>query len=99
MPLAARASVAGLRLVLDGVLWLALAISTGADMWTIAVTAGRALAASFAAPQAIGGTGGLLLLGTMAFLGMRRLLTPKPSEASGHRGSASPLDSWRESVL
>jgi hypothetical protein len=90
LPLAARASVAGLRLVLDGVLWLALAISTGADMWTIAGTAGRAVAASFVTPQAIGGTGGLLVLGTMAFLGMRRLLTPKASEAPPQTIEAPP---------
>lgn len=90
VPLAARASVGGLRLVLDGVLWLALAISTGADMWTIAGTAGRALAATFVTPQAIGGTGGLVVLGALAVVGLRRLLMPR---------SEGPLDSGKESVL
>ncbi len=77
VPLAARASVGGLRLVLDGVLWLALAISTGADMWTIAGTAGRAVTATFVTPQAIGGTGGLVVLGALALVGLRRLLMPR----------------------
>jgi hypothetical protein len=90
VPLAARATVAGLRLVLDGVLWLAVALSTGADMWTVAGTAGRALAATFVTPQAIGGTGGLLVLGALAVIGLRRLLMPK---------AGGPLDSGKESVL
>jgi len=46
LPLLARGFVWGLRLALDGVLWLAVAITTGTDVWTIAGTAGRAVAAS-----------------------------------------------------
>jgi hypothetical protein len=90
VPLAARASVGGLRLVLDGVLWLALAISTGSDMWTIAGTAGRAVAATFVTPQALGGTGGLLVLGAMALIGLRRLLMPRPGDAAPQTIEAPP---------
>jgi hypothetical protein len=73
LPLAARAFVWGLRVALDGVLWLALSMSTGADLWTIAGTAGRAVAATLVTPQAVGGTGGLLVLAALAFVGLRRL--------------------------
>jgi hypothetical protein len=73
LPLLARGFVWGLRIALDGVLWLAVAITTGTDVWTIAGTAGRAVAASLVTPQAIGGTGGLLLLGALAVVGLRRL--------------------------
>jgi hypothetical protein len=73
LPLLARGFVWGLRLALDGVLWLAVAITTGTDVWTIAGTAGRALASSLVTPQAIGGTGGLLVLGALAVVGLRRL--------------------------
>ena len=73
LPLLARGFVWGLRVALDGVLWLAVAITTGTDVWTIAGTAGRALASSLVTPQAIGGTGGLLVLGALAVVGLRRL--------------------------
>ena len=73
LPLLARGFVWGLRLALDGVLWLAVAITTGTDVWTIAGTAGRAVAASLVMPQALGGTGGLLVLGALAVVGLRRL--------------------------
>ena len=73
LPLLARGVVWGLRLALDGVLWLAVAITTGTDVWTIAGTAGKAVTASLVTPQAIGGTGGLLVLGALAIVGLRRL--------------------------
>ena len=56
-------SSGGCGLALDGVLWLAVAITTGTDVWTIAGTAGKAVASSLVTPQAIGGTGGLLAWG------------------------------------
>jgi hypothetical protein len=64
-------------MVLDGVLWLALAFSTGADLWQIAGTAGKALASSLVTPQAIGGTSGLVILGALALVGLRRLFEAK----------------------
>lgn len=73
LPLLARGFVWGLRVALDGVLWLAVAITTGTDLWTIAGTAGRAVASSLVTPQALGGTGGLLVLGALAIVGLRRL--------------------------
>ena len=73
LPLLARGFVWGLRAALDGVLWLAVAITTGTDVWTIAGTAGKALMGSLVTPQAIGGTGGLLALGALAVVGLRRL--------------------------
>lgn len=81
LPLLARGFVWGVRLALDGVLWLAVAITTGTDVWTIAGTAGRALASSLVTPQAIGGTGGLLALGALAVVGLRRLLDTRAIEA------------------
>jgi hypothetical protein len=80
LPLLARGFVWGLRLALDGVLWLAVAITTGTDVWTIAGTAGRALASSLVTPQAIGGTGGLLVLGALAVVGLRRLFNGSASD-------------------
>lgn len=77
VPLAARVFVWGLRTVLDGVLWLALAFSTGADLWQIAAAAVRALASSLVTPQAIGGTSGLVILGALALVGLRRLFESK----------------------
>jgi hypothetical protein len=73
VPLMARVFVWGLRVAIDGVLWLALALSTGADLWQIAGTAGKALASSLVTPQAIGGTSGLVILGALALFGLRRL--------------------------
>jgi hypothetical protein len=77
VPLLVRLFVWGLRMGLDGVLWLALAFSTGADLWQIAEAAGRALASNFVTPQAIGGTGGLVILGALALVGLRRLFESK----------------------
>ena len=77
VPLLARLFVWGLRMGLDGVLWLALALSTGADLWQIAEAAGRALASNFVTPQAIGGTSGLVILGALALVGLRRLFESK----------------------
>lgn len=80
LPLLARGFVWGLRVALDGVLWLAVAITTGTDVWTIAGTAGRALASSLVTPQALGGTGGLLVLGALAIVGLRRLFETGATE-------------------
>ena len=77
VPILARVFVWGLRMGLDGVLWLALAFSTGADLWQIAEAAGKALASSLVTPQAIGGTGGLVILGALALVGLRRLFESK----------------------
>jgi hypothetical protein len=85
LPLLALGFVWGLRVALDAVLWLAVAITTGTDVWTIAGTAGRALASSLVTPQAIGGTGGLLVLGALAVVGLRRLFDMNASEASPRR--------------
>ena len=77
VPILARVFVWGLRMGLDGVLWLALAFSAGADLWQIAEAAGRALASSLVTPQAIGGTSGLVILGALALVGLRRLFESK----------------------
>jgi hypothetical protein len=77
VPLLALALVWGLRVGLDGVLWLALALSTGANLWQIAEAGGRALASSLVTPQAIGGTSGLVILGALALVGLRRLFESK----------------------
>ena len=77
IPILARVFVWGLRMGLDGVRWLALAFSTGADLWQIAEAAGKALASSLVTPQAIGGTSGMVILGAMALVGLRRLFESK----------------------
>jgi len=77
VPLLALALVWGLQVGLDGVLWLALALSTGANLWQIAEAGGRALASSLVTPQAIGGTSGLVILGALALVGLRRLFEGK----------------------
>ena len=74
LPLLARGFVWGLRLALDGVLWLAVAITTGTDVWTIAGTAGRAVASSLVTPQALGGTGGLAGPGGLGSRGVETLV-------------------------
>ena len=82
LPLLAQGFVWGLRAALDGVLWLAVAITTGTDVWTIAGTAGKALMSSLVTPQAIGGTGGLLALGALAVVGLRRLFETERKKES-----------------
>ena len=77
VPLMARVFVWGLRMALDGVLYVALAFSTGADLWQIGEAAGKALASSLVTPQAIGGTSGLVILGALALVGLRRLFESK----------------------
>ena len=74
LPLLAQGFVWGLRAALDGVLWLAVAITTGTDVWTIAGTAGRALVSSLVTPQAIGGTGGLAGAGGAGGRGVETLV-------------------------
>jgi hypothetical protein len=90
LPLLARGFVWGLRTALDGVLWLAVAITTGTDLWTIAGTAGRALAASLVTPQALGGTGGLLVLGALAVVGLRRLFEASDASPRSEKRESSP---------
>lgn len=58
LPLLARGFVWGLRAALDGVLWLAVAITTGTNLWTIAGTAGKALASSLVTPRRLAGRAG-----------------------------------------
>ena len=90
VPLLAQGFVWGLRAALDGVLWLAVAITTGTDVWTIFETAGKAVASSLVTPQAIGGTGGLLALGALAVVGLRRLFTATEASPGREKHEAPP---------
>ena len=71
-----------LELTLNGGLWLAASISSGADAWTIVATVGRAVARSLVTPGALGAAGLLLLVGAGALFGLQRLLDSEEEESS-----------------
>ena len=74
LPLGVRALVRGMSLVVDGCVWFAASISTGADAWTILKTVGRAAGSALVSPQAFAVVSGLVLAGALALLGLQRLL-------------------------
>ena len=74
LPLAVRGFVRGLTLIVNGGVWVAASLSTGADAWTIFKTVGRAAGTAMLSPQAFGVIGGLVLAGGLALYGLQRLL-------------------------
>jgi hypothetical protein len=82
VPAAVRGLVRLLELTLNGGLWLAASISSGADAWTIVATVGRAVARSLVTPGALGAAGLLLLVGAGALFGLQRLLDSEEEESS-----------------
>jgi len=82
VPATVRGLVRVLELTLNGGLWLAASISSGADAWTIVATVGRAIGRSLVTPGALGAAGLLLLVGAGALFGLQRLLDSEEEESS-----------------
>jgi len=82
VPATVRGLVRLLELTLNGGLWLAASISSGADAWTIASTVGRAVGRALVTPGALGAAGLLLLVGAGALFGLQRLLDSEEEESS-----------------
>ena len=74
LPVAAWAVVRALTLTLNGSVWLAAAIGSGADGWTIVRTVGNAAAETLVTPQASGAIAALVVVGALALFGLQRLL-------------------------
>jgi len=74
LPIAAWAFVRALTMTLNGCIWVAASISSGADAWTIVQTIGKAAAGTFVTPQVSGLIVMLVVLGALALFGLQRLL-------------------------
>jgi hypothetical protein len=74
LPLAVRALVRALTLTVSGCVWLAAAMSSGADMWTILSAVGQAVGATLSTREASGVLLMLAVIGAAAFYGLQRLL-------------------------
>lgn len=73
LPVAAWAFVRVLTAALNGSVWLAAAIGSGEDMWTITTTVVNAASNALTTPQTSGGIVALVLLGAAALFGLQRL--------------------------
>ena len=74
LPVAAWALVRSLTAALNGAVWLAAAIGSGADAWTIVRTVGNAVAGTLITPEASAGVAALVIVGALALYGLQRLL-------------------------
>jgi len=74
LPLATRALVRVLTLTVNGCVWLAAAMSSGADPWTILSAIGRAAGETLATREASAALLALAVVGALAFYGLQRLL-------------------------
>lgn len=74
LPIVAWVFVRALTLTLNGSVWLAAAIGSGADAWTIVTTIGTAAGNAMSTPQASGGIAALVVVGALALFGLQRLL-------------------------
>ena len=74
LPLAAWGFVRLLSITLNGSVWVAAALGSGADTWTIARTVGNAAAHAMTTPQVSGGIAGLVVVGGLALFGLQRML-------------------------
>jgi hypothetical protein len=74
LPLATRAFVRALTLTVNGCVWMATAMSSGTDPWTILSAAGRAVGDSLLTREASGVLLALALVGAFAFYWLQRLL-------------------------
>ena len=82
LPVAAWGVVRALTATLNASVWLAAAIGSGADGWTIVGTVFEAASAALTTPQASGGIAALVVVGAAALFGLQRLLG---SEEDGSR--------------
>jgi hypothetical protein len=74
LPLVVRGFIRSLELTVNGAVWLAAALGSGGDAWTIASTVGRAAAAAVVTPRALAVIAALVLIGAGALYGLQRLL-------------------------
>jgi hypothetical protein len=74
LPLAIRAFVRALTLTVNGCVWVAASMSSGADPWTILSAVGRAVGDSLVTREASGVLVALALVGAFAFYWLQRLL-------------------------
>jgi hypothetical protein len=74
LPLATRALVRALTMTVNGCVWLAASMSSGADPWTILSAVGRAAGDSLATREASGALLALAVVGALAFYWLQRLL-------------------------
>ena len=74
LPILAWALVRALTLTLNGSVWLAAAIGSGADGWTIVRTVGNAAAETLVTPLASGAIAALIVVSALALFGLQRLL-------------------------
>ena len=74
LPLAVRALVGALTLTVNGCVWLAASMSSGADPWTILSAIGRASADTLATEEVSGVLLALAVVGALAFYWLQRLL-------------------------
>ncbi|MQA30476.1 MAG: hypothetical protein GEU82_11675 [Luteitalea sp.] len=81
LPAAVRLVVRALTLTLNGCVWLAASLSSGADGWTIVVTIGSAAADALTTPQASGLIAALVVVGALALYGLQRLLGSEEEES------------------
>lgn len=82
LPVAAWALVRALTATLNGSVWLAAALGSGEDGWTIMSTVLNAASRALTTPQASGGIAALVIVGAAALFGLQRLLG---SEEDGSR--------------
>lgn len=74
LPLAIRGLVRALTLTVNGCVWLAASMSSGADPWMILSAVGRASADTLATEEASGVLLALAVVGALAFYWLQRLL-------------------------
>ena len=74
LPFAARTLVRALTLTVNGCVWVATAMSTGADPWMIVSAIARAAGETLATPAASAALLLLVAVGALAFYGFQRLL-------------------------
>ena len=74
LPLAVRAFVRMLQLAVNGSVWFAASLSTGADAWTIGATVARGVASALVTTEALSVVLGLILVSGIALYGLQRLL-------------------------
>src|SRR3954465_11764213 len=74
LPLLTRSFVRALTLTVNGCVWLAASMSSGADPWTILSAVGRAAGDTLATSEASGVLLGLAVVGALAFYWLQRLL-------------------------
>ena len=74
IPLAVRGFVRAIVLLMDGCVWAALSISSGANLWSIVAAVARSIFVALATPAASGILLGLVAICLFALYGLQRLL-------------------------